>query len=173
MNNLVCEKSDETPWYMRNLPKINVLNLRGVFEDTTLHINTRNLSAALIEANDYGIPYKSVGSFFYALPNFAVADYFSMQQGFEDSYVEWLVSHNLDEQYKLKNLTTLAFLLARSEGLPDLDPKVLQEALVNLVALIKLESAYRKGLAVVDYKQYSLFDAQKHKPGYMKKQPEA
>lgn len=170
MSNLICEANDPTPYYLRNLPDIKVLNLKEVMNDVSLHVSLRNFCAYLLEAKQTNQPYRSTGSFFYGLPNFAVNDLYSFQEGFDEDYSGWLVSNKLDEQLALKNLTTLALVLANAEGMPDIAAKVLQEALPNLVALIKLEHAYRQGLAVVDYKQYSLFDADMLKPGNFMKE---
>ena len=164
--------STPEPWYLKNLPNFKLLDLNSVMNDITLHVNLRNLSAAMLQAGALGKEYNSTGAFFFASPNFFIADLYEMQQGFEDEYSAWLVSTNLDEQLKLKNLTTLAFLLARCEGYTELSAEVIQEALPNLCTLIVLESKHRKGLAWVDYKQFSLFDAKVHKLGNLLKQKE-
>lgn len=162
---------DPKPWLRcDDAAKIIILNLNEISLDWSLHWYIRKVAADMqMHANK---PYTSVGSVFYAMPNSAVADFYEMQEGFEDEYMDWVVSKDLMTNQKLRNLTMFAFLLARCEGLPDLSPLVLQEILPNMITLIKLESKYRKGLAGVNYLQYSLFLADRIKPGSLKKKPD-
>lgn len=150
---------DNIPYYLKNLPNITILNLQGVFEDHSLHISIRQQAGVLIQGlpvNGVEQSYCNAGYFFFNATNFTIADLFVMQQGFDDSYSEWLVSPDLAVQHNLRNLTTLAFLLARGEGICELSPVVLVEALPNLCKLIKLESSFRKGLSksIPDYRRY-------------------
>ena len=153
------EKPDDTPWFLRNLPNLQMLNLQGVFEDHTLHYCVRGQAALLIQGlvlNNERQQYCNAGLFFYGASDSVIADLFAMQQGFEDEYSEWLVSPDLAVQNNLRNLTTLAFVLARGEGVTELSPVVLLEALPNLCRLVQKESKYRKGILknIPDYQQY-------------------
>lgn len=172
---------DRKPWLTTSEEsKINkILDLHQVALDWTLYWCIRKFAAELIQLgspNGVGAlqnnPYVSTGAFFYGLPNAAVGDLYLMQTGFDTDYLEWVASVDMISNVRLKNLTTLAFLLARAEGLPEIEPKVLMQALPNLCLLLQLEHKYRQGLVTVDYKQYSLFDADKHRPlqGVVKKQ---
>jgi hypothetical protein len=163
------DQPEPKPW-LRCDPelKLSMLNLQEVVNDWTVHQFIRKVAGDMMLTK---IPYTSTGSIFYAMPNYAVADLAIMAEGFEDHYSEWLVSQDLNSVTRLKNLTLFAFLIARCEGLPDLAPKVIMEALPNLVALLKLEQKYRQGLANVNYLQYSLFDVDKLVPGGLKKKP--
>ncbi len=164
MSNLVCEKSDETPWYLRNLPDMKILNLQEIINDHTLHISVRNHAAVLLQGivhEGKHQQYCSTGLFFFGCSNFIIADLVDMSRDFEHEYSSWLVSNNLQEQTKLRNLTMLAFLLARGEGIPELSPMVLQEALPRLVKLINAEGRFRKGVLknIPEYKDYFLLNS--------------
>lgn len=164
MSNLICEKSDETPWYLRNLPDMKILNLQEIINDHTLHISVRNHAAVLLQGivhEGKHQQYCSTGLFFFGCSNFVIADLVDMSRDFEAEYSTWLVSNNLQEQTKLRNLTMLAFLLCRGEGIPELSPVVLAEALPRLVKLIDHEGKFRKGILknIPEYKNYYLLNS--------------
>lgn len=137
------------------------LDLQQTALDWTLHWYIRKAAAELLQSDKQ---YTSSGSLFYAMTNAAVADFYVMQQGFETDYLEWIASVDTVTNIRLKNLTTFAFLLARAEGMPELEPKVLMQVLPNLCTLIKLEHKFRQGLVAINYKAYSVFDEDKHRP---------
>lgn len=152
---------DNIPYYLKNLPNIAILNLQGVFEDHSLHISIREQAAVLIQGlpiNGVEQSYCNAGYFFFNATNFTIADLFAMQQGFDESYVEWLTSDDLHIRNNLRNLTTLALLLARGEGRCELSPEVVAEALPNLCKLIREESRHRKNISkeIPNYKEYQV-----------------
>jgi hypothetical protein len=139
-----------------------LLNLQTICNDWTIHQFNRKLASDMLSS---GQSYFSTGAVFYAMPNWVVADLYDMVENFEDEYSEWLVNKDLQSVSRVKNLTLLTFLLARGEGYLELSADTLREGLPNLVTLIRLESKARKGSTMKpNYAQYSLFDADRHKP---------
>jgi len=164
MSNLICEANDPTPYYLRNLPDMKILNLQEIINDHTLHIALRNHAAVLLQGivhEGKHQQYCSTGLFFFGCSNFIIADLVDMARDFEEEYSAWLVSNSLQEQTKLRNLTMLAFLLCRGEGIPELSPVVLAEALPRLVKLINAEGRFRKGVLknIPEYKDYFLLNS--------------
>lgn len=164
MPEVTYDTPDNIPYYLRNLPSINILNLQGVLDDHTLHISLRNYAAILIDGvvvNNQHQAYCNTGLFFFGATNFTIADLFAMQQGFDESYSEWLVSKDLTTNSNLRNLTVLSLLLARGEGVPELSAVVIQEALPNLCKLIREESKFRKGISktIPDYRRYYVLNS--------------
>lgn len=156
MSSLICEKSDETPWFLRNLPKMETLNLNEIMNDPTIYLGTRNLAATLISSYNQDVFYRATGAFFHGLPNYMLADLFDMQQNFDEEYLEWISNKSLEKQYKLKNLTCLAFMLARAEGMTEMTTDVLREAFPQLCKLIRENSKARKEGKQVDYTKMSV-----------------
>lgn len=164
MPEVTYDTPDNIPYYLKNLPAMNILNLQGVLEDHTLHYSIRQYAAILIDGvvvNNQHQAYCNTGLFFFGATNFTIADLFAMQQNFNEEYSEWLVSPDLAVQRNLRNLTTLAFLLARGEGICELSAIVLQEALPNLCKLIRSESKFRKNItkSIPDYRRYYVLNS--------------
>jgi hypothetical protein len=161
MPEVTYDSPDKLPWYLKDNPVIPMLDLKNVLEDYSLHISIRNYAAVLIQGvvvNSEHQSYCSTGAFFQGMSGFMVADLFNIQQDFDDNYAEWIMSNDFVINSKLRNLTTLTFLLARGEGVPDVCSAVLQEGLPKLCQLIRNESKHRKGIikGVPNYRSYYL-----------------
>lgn len=156
---MIEQTPEREPWNTGHDFKFQLLNINQIVDDPTIHMAIRNLAATLIENYSRGIYYRSTGAFFWGLPNYMLADLFSMQQGFKEEYLEWISNTSLKKQYNLKNLTCLAFLLARAEGMTEMNTEVLKEVLPQLCKLIQQDSTARKQGKTVDHVRMSVLES--------------
>lgn len=153
---MIEQTPEREPWRTDIDFKFKVLNLNEIIDDPTIHISVRQLAAQLVSDYNEGIFYRSTGSFFYGLSNYLLADLFTLQQGFDDEYLEWISNPTEKTSYNLRNLTTLALLLARAEGQTEINTEVLQLTMPWLCRIIRFVSKERKEGKEMNYKEISI-----------------
>jgi len=153
---MIEQTPDREPWRTDIDFKFKLLNLNEIIDDPTIHISVRQLAAQLVSDYNEGIFYRSTGSFFYGLSNYLLADLFTLQSGFDEEYLEWISNPTDKTSYNLRNLTTLALLLARAEGQTEITAEVLQLTLPWLCSLIRYVSKKRKEGKEMNYKEIGI-----------------
>jgi hypothetical protein len=155
MVNITEHTPDKEPWFPNGKLKMIALTLQAIVNEVSVHGIIRAIAADLI-LNDQ--QYKSVGSIFYAMNNLGIADLYSMQNNFDEEFSEYLAGTSLNNSYNVRNLSLLAMLIARAEGITEISAEVVRVGLPRLVKLIQHESRFRKGIVkTIDYTKYDIF----------------
>jgi len=153
------EVTYSSPFQPDNLPNFPILNLASVIASPHLMPAIRGLALHLAQKQ-----YLSIGFFFKTLSDTDLALLDAALEKSEDEFVHMRsegLEVNLAAMPFTQQISVLCFLLARAEGYPDLDAKVLATAVPNLISLLFIERMHRAGKIIINRTNYSLFDNKK------------